>query len=170
MRIGRFIIEQLSEGIFEVYKDGSFHKVDSSNITSKPPLSGLRKYSTNIGIDPILIRSGVHNILIDTGLGWGLDNRSNYEDTSNLKTNLDIFGLTPSDITHVISDLLMPDTNGVEFIKKVKTLNNSVKCYIHSGVNITDEIREALSKKLIDDFFEKPLNISYIYNSITSFE
>ena len=75
-----------------------------------------------------------------------------------------------SDITHVISDLLMPDTNGVEFIKKVKTLNNSVKCYIHSGVNITDEIREALSKKLIDDFFEKPLNISYIYNSITSFE
>ena len=56
-----------------------------------------------------------------------------------------------SDITHVISDLLMPDTNGVEFIKKVKTLNNSVKCYIHSGVNITDEIREALSKKLIDD-------------------
>ena len=58
-----------------------------------------------------------------------------------------------SDITHVISDLLMPDTNGVEFIKKVKTLNNSVKCYIHSGVNITDEIREALSKKLIDDFF-----------------
>ena len=35
-----------------------------------------------------------------------------------------------SDITHVISDLLMPDTNGVEFIKKVKTLNNSVKCII----------------------------------------
>ena len=75
-----------------------------------------------------------------------------------------------SDITHVISDLLMPDTNGLEFLKKVKTLNNSIKCYIHSGINITDEIREALSKKLIDDFFEKPLNISYIYDSITSFK
>lgn len=75
-----------------------------------------------------------------------------------------------SDITHVISDLLMPDTNGLEFLKKVKTLNNSIKCYIHSGVNITDEIREALSKNLIDDFFEKPLNISYIYDSITSFK
>ena len=73
-------------------------------------------------------------------------------------------------ITHVISDLLMPDTNGIEFIKKVKTLNNSVKCYIHSGVNITDEIKEALSNKLIDDFFEKPLNLDYIYDSITSFE
>ncbi len=117
MRIGRFIIEQLSEGIFEVYKDGSFHKVDSSNITSKPPLSGLRKYSTNIGIDPILIRSGVHNILIDTGLGWGLDNRSNYEDTSNLKTNLDIFGLTPSDITHVIlSHLHFDHAAGSSFV------------------------------------------------------
>ena len=75
-----------------------------------------------------------------------------------------------SDITHVISDLLMPDTNGLEFLKKVKTLNNSIKCYIHSGINITDEIRDALSKKLIDDFFEKPLNISYIYDSITSFK
>ena len=71
-------------------------------------------------------------------------------------------------ITHVISDLLMPDTNGIEFIKKVKTLNNSVKCYIHSGVNITDEIKEALSNKLIDDFFEKPLNLDYICDSITS--
>ena len=75
-----------------------------------------------------------------------------------------------SKITHVISDLLMPDTNGIEFIKKVKTLNNSVKCYIHSGVNITDEIKEALSNKLIDDFFEKPLNLDYICDSITSSE
>ena len=75
-----------------------------------------------------------------------------------------------SKITHVISDLLMPDTNGIEFIKKVKTLNNSVKCYIHSGVNITDEMKEALSNKLIDDFFEKPLNLDYIYDSITSSE
>lgn len=75
-----------------------------------------------------------------------------------------------SKITHVISDLLMPDTNGIEFIKKVKTLNNSVKCYIHSGVNITDEIKEALSNKLIDDFFEKPLNLEYIYDSLTSSE
>ena len=75
---------------------------------------------------------------------------------------------TNSDITHVISDLLMPNTNGIEFLKKVKKLNDSVKCYIHSGVNITDEIKDALSNKLIDDFFEKPLNIDYIFDSITS--
>lgn len=75
---------------------------------------------------------------------------------------------TNSDITHVISDLLMPNTNGIEFLKKVKKLNNSVKCYIHSGINITDEIKDALSNKLIDDFFEKPLNIDYICDSITS--
>lgn len=75
---------------------------------------------------------------------------------------------TNSDITHVISDLLMPNTNGIEFLKKVKKLNDSVKCYIHSGVNITDEIKDALSNKLIDDFFEKPLNIDYICDSITS--
>ena len=86
---------------------------------------------------------------------------SNVSDALNEITN-------NSNITHVISDLLMPDTNGIEFIKKVKRIDNSVKCYIHSGVNITDEIKEALFKNIIDDFFEKPLNINYIYNSITS--
>ncbi len=101
MRIGCFLIEQLSEGIFEVYKDGSFHKVEAEHIRLKPEAIRSR-YSARIGIDPLLIRNGTSNILIDTGLGWGLDKRSTYKDTSNLKTNLDIFGLTPSDITHVV--------------------------------------------------------------------
>ncbi len=103
MKIGRFEIEHLSEGIFEVFDDHTFHKVQTNSITKPTTLTPeLDELTTTIGIDPILIRDGRHNILIDTGLGWGLDARSRYNDTSNLKTNLDIFGLVPHDITHVI--------------------------------------------------------------------
>lgn len=102
MKVGRFEIEQLSEGIFEVYNDGVFQKTDSSEITGLTRNPGIPKQSTTVGINPILIKDGKHNILLDTGLGWGLDHKSKYINTSNLLTNLDIFGLTPSDITHVV--------------------------------------------------------------------
>ncbi|MAL16211.1 MAG: hypothetical protein CL670_11470 [Balneola sp.] len=102
MKVGRFEIEQLSEGIFEAYNDGIFQKIDSADITAKQVKQGLNKSSSTIGINPILIRNGKQNILLDTGLGWGLDHKSKYNDTSNLLTNLDIFGLSPADITHVV--------------------------------------------------------------------
>ncbi len=102
MKIGRFEVELLSEGIFDVYEDGTFHKIDAEDITSKKEPSDVPVNSVAIGIDPVLIRDGKRNILLDTGLGWGLDSRSNYVNTSNLKTNLDIFGLTPEDITHAV--------------------------------------------------------------------
>lgn len=102
MNVGRFEIEQLSEGIFEVFNDGIFQKTNSADITAKQHSFGIKKQSTTVGINPILVRDGKHNILIDTGLGWGLDHKSSYTNTSNLLTNLDIFGLSPSDITHVV--------------------------------------------------------------------
>lgn len=102
MNVGRFEIELLSEGIFEVYEDGIIQKTDSSQITGQSANPSVPKQSATIGINPILIRDGKHNVLIDTGLGWGLDHKSKYTNTSNLLTNLDIFGLTPFDITHVV--------------------------------------------------------------------
>lgn len=102
MKIGRFEVEQLSEGIFDVYNNGIFQKKDADYITSKKQFEGVPVSSSEIGIDPILIRDGNHVVLLDTGLGWGLDAKSDYTDTSNLKTNLDIFGLTTADVTHVV--------------------------------------------------------------------
>lgn len=102
MKVGRFEIEQLSEGIFEIFEDGIIQKIHSSDITAKKQNPAIKSRSTLIGINPILIRDGKHNILLETGLGWGLDHNSRYNNTSNLKTNLDIFGLAPADITHVI--------------------------------------------------------------------
>lgn len=117
MKVGRFEIEQLSEGIFEVFDDGIFQKIDSADITARQQKSDIKKRSSAIGINPILIRDGKHNILLDTGLGWGLDHKSSYTDTSNLLTNLDIFGLSPSDITHVVlSHLHFDHSAGSTFV------------------------------------------------------
>lgn len=104
MKVGRFEIEQLSEGVFELFEDGIIQKSASESDPQPPQFfkSARNKKPVSIGINPILVRDGKHNILLDTGLGWGLDHKSSYINTSNLLTNLDIFGLTPADITHVV--------------------------------------------------------------------
>lgn len=119
MKIGRFEIEQLSEGIFEVFEDGAFQKIDASVITSKKEDAPNYSNSIHVGIDPILIKDENRVILLDTGLGWGLDSKSSYTDTSNLKTNLDIFGLTTEDVTHVVlSHLHFDHAAGSTFVNK----------------------------------------------------
>jgi glyoxylase-like metal-dependent hydrolase (beta-lactamase superfamily II) len=62
----------------------------------------LGRYSSAIGIDPLLISDGDKHIIVDTGLGWGLDHQSIYEESSNIVTNLEIFGIRPEDIDMVI--------------------------------------------------------------------
>ena len=102
MKFGEFEIEQLSEGIFEVHNEDIFHKVHAKNSTTKEIRSNADSTSARLGIDPILICNGKQNILLDTGLGWELDYGSTHKNSSNLKTVLDIFDLTPYDITHVV--------------------------------------------------------------------
>lgn len=102
MNIGDFNIEQLSEGFFELFEDGTFQKMDPIRLTNVPEDPNLGRYSSALGIDPLLISRGDEHIIVDPGLGWGLDHRSRYNNTSNVVTNLAIFDLTPDDITHVI--------------------------------------------------------------------
>ena len=102
MEIGKFSIEQLSEGFFELFVDGSFKKLDPSRLKNTVDDPSLGKHSSALGIDPVYITDGETNIVVDPGLGWGLDHKSRYKKTSNILTNLDIFGLRPEDIHYVI--------------------------------------------------------------------
>lgn len=122
MKSGRFTIEQLSEGFFELFEDGSFHKMDPSRLKNPIDDPSLGKYSSALGVDPLLVSNGEINILIDAGLGWGLDANSQYQNTSNVVTNLDIFGLQPKDIHYVIlTHLHFDHAAGATFI------NNELK-------------------------------------------
>lgn len=104
MQIGSFTIEILSEGRFEIFDDGHINRIPASGKdVSQTQLEQKKEdVSAVVGINPILVKTGSQNILLDAGLGWGLDEGSEYSDVSNVQTNLNVFGLDVSDITHVI--------------------------------------------------------------------
>jgi glyoxylase-like metal-dependent hydrolase (beta-lactamase superfamily II) len=99
MELGRFTVESLSEGQFVIHPDGSIEKpVWSTSMPADPaePSGEL------VGIDPMLVLTGRHVVLLDAGIGLGLDAGSPAPGVSNLKTNLDIFGMKAEDVTHVV--------------------------------------------------------------------
>lgn len=118
MILGEFVIEQLSEGFFELFKDGSFVKMDPARLNEPETDQSLGRYTLALGIDPLLVQTPEMNIVIDPGLGWGLDHQSAHKNTSNVVTNLDVFGLKPEEIDLVIlSHLHYDHAAGVTFVE-----------------------------------------------------
>jgi glyoxylase-like metal-dependent hydrolase (beta-lactamase superfamily II) len=102
MQIGSFKVEQLSEGFFEMFKDGTLHKISPAILDKQQNEADIGNSTLSVGIDPLFISGYEMNIIVDPGLGWGLDFNSCYKDTSNVKTNLEIFDIRPDDIDFVI--------------------------------------------------------------------
>lgn len=111
MQIGQFSIEQLSEGLFIIGFDGSVRKISSRELTSGFEDDKI-KYATPVGVDPILVINDSYKILLDAGLGFGLDSKNKDPKISNINTNLEVFDLKPEDITHVILSHLHYDHVG----------------------------------------------------------
>ncbi|MFO7864771.1 MAG: response regulator [Salinivirgaceae bacterium] len=70
------------------------------------------------------------------------------------------------DIKVVISDMKMPQMNGIEFIKKATLISPETTFYILTGFDITDEIQKALDTDLIQKYFRKPFNMNDISSEI----
>jgi two-component system response regulator (stage 0 sporulation protein F) len=70
------------------------------------------------------------------------------------------------EIDVIISDMKMPEMNGIEFIRKAKLINKNAICYILTGFEITDEIEAALESQLIHRYFSKPFKRDDIEGSI----
>jgi response regulator RpfG family c-di-GMP phosphodiesterase len=66
------------------------------------------------------------------------------------------------DIEVVISDMKMPEMNGLEFIGKAKEKYPDKKYYMLTGFDITDEIQNALDNRLILKCLKKPFNLKEI--------
>jgi DNA-binding NtrC family response regulator len=68
----------------------------------------------------------------------------------------------------VISDLRMPGLNGLELLKKVKTLNPNVRTILMSAYNFEEEeLYQAYMKEtLINSTIEKPVTMNRLYQIV----
>lgn len=71
-----------------------------------------------------------------------------------------------TDIDYVISDMKMPEMDGLEFIRKASENHPSINYYILSGFYQDDKITKAIEEGLILEFFEKPFDIDQIQEAL----
>ncbi len=71
-----------------------------------------------------------------------------------------------SDISIVVTDMKMPEMNGIEFVKKAKDEFQNIIFFILTGFDLTKEISEALNSGLINKYFKKPFDYTEIEASI----
>ncbi|HHP7241524.1 MAG TPA: response regulator [Cyclobacteriaceae bacterium] len=69
-------------------------------------------------------------------------------------------------IDALITDLGMPDMNGLEFLKQYNAYLQDVKCFLLTGYNIDDEIKSALKEKVVLDVFKKPYEYDHIQKTL----
>ncbi len=135
MEIGSFTIEILSEGRFEFFKDGHINRAKRAQLKSSHTDGTGPANLVASGINPVLVQTDSHNILLDTGLGWGLDAGAPDKNISNVCTNLRIFGLKREDITHVVlSHLHYDHAAGATFTDNAATVQPTfpnASYYIH---------------------------------------
>ena len=62
------------------------------------------------------------------------------------------------EICFVVSDMKMPQMNGLEFIKKIKEKRPELPCMVLSGYEKTSEINKAIENNVIKGYFMKPFD------------
>lgn len=68
----------------------------------------------------------------------------------------------------VISGLKMPNLNGLEFLKKIKRLNEKVRTMLISAYDIENDVvfQHYLELGIIDSFIAKPITISRLCQKV----
>jgi response regulator RpfG family c-di-GMP phosphodiesterase len=68
----------------------------------------------------------------------------------------------------VISDMNMPNMNGVEFVTEAKNKYPDITYFILTGYEYNDEINEAINNNIVKKFFKKPFDVPEIDIAIDS--
>ena len=73
-----------------------------------------------------------------------------------------------SEITAVVSDVRMPEMDGIEFITKVKEIRESLPCFLLTGYGRDQEVIDAIDQNLIVGYFSKPFDKENIIVTLKS--
>jgi CheY-like chemotaxis protein len=65
----------------------------------------------------------------------------------------------------IICDIYMPEMNGVEFLKRIRSIDPNADVIMMSSYP-SDELREEIEDKRVIDFLAKPFTIVDIVNSL----
>lgn len=81
---------------------------------------------------------------------------------------LEHFTDNKEDYALVISDLRMPNLNGLEFLKKIKKLNEKVRTMLISAYDIENDVtfQHYLQLGIIDSFIPKPVTINQLRQKV----
>jgi two-component system, response regulator, stage 0 sporulation protein F len=95
----------------------------------------------------------------------------NFEDKYTILTadspfvGLEVISLHPY-VSIVISDMMMPHMNGLDFIKCVRELQPNMVCFILTGFDLSQELMEALNNRIISKYLCKPFDVKAIEKAI----
>ncbi len=85
---------------------------------------------------------------------------SSGDDALNVLSNMD------GQIDVIISDMNMPEMNGLEFIASARGKYGDIVYFILSGYNVSDEIDQAIREDIIRQYFPKPFTYDDIAEAV----
>ena len=113
MNLGKLELEQLSEGNYLLGNNGFIQRWRPEQEESKfSSYAEQMPFYKVVGIDPLLVKIQDNYVLLDAGLGLQMNENDRDESFSNLITNLEVLGVDPSKISHVIVSHLHRDHIG----------------------------------------------------------
>jgi len=71
-------------------------------------------------------------------------------------------------ISSVVSDVRMPEMNGIELIDRIKRLRPELPCFLLTGYGGSQEVVEAIEKNLIVGYFSKPFDKETVIRTLKS--
>lgn len=72
------------------------------------------------------------------------------------------------EIAAIVSDVRMPEMDGIEFITKVKEMKASLPCFLLTGYGGAQEVVDAIDQNLIVGYFSKPFDKENIITTLKS--
>jgi DNA-binding NtrC family response regulator len=78
---------------------------------------------------------------------------------------LSVFEHDPNNYDLVLSDIRMPEINGIELIKKMKDINESINCVLMSAFDVGG-YQEEMKELELKTFMRKPMHIEQLVNAV----